>query len=130
MAQREVLRPRKYDALLYGEITGLDPDPYPFWHSSQSRDPGLNLSVYYRKDIDKVLEDARAATNPDARAGKYVEFQRLFSDELPALILYRPDYHYVVGKKLHGLTTEWVVSPRDRFNEVTSWYTRVKHSWK
>ena len=130
VAQREVLRPRKYDALLYGEITGLDPDPYPFWHSSQSRDPGLNLSVYYRKDMDKVLEDARTATKPEARAGKYVEFQRLFSDELPALILYRPDYHYVVGKKLRGLTTSWVVSPRDRFNQVTSWYTRIKHGWK
>jgi peptide/nickel transport system substrate-binding protein len=130
VAQREVLRPRKYDALLYGEITGLDPDPYPFWHSSQSRDPGLNLSVYYRKDIDTVLEDARKATNPEVRAGKYIEFQRLFSDELPALILYRPDYHYVVDKKLRGMTTSWVVSPRDRFNEVTSWYTRTKRGWK
>src|SRR3989338_5612859 len=37
---QNVIRPRKYDALLFGEIVGRDPDPFAFWHSSQRNDPG------------------------------------------------------------------------------------------
>ncbi|MEK9177130.1 MAG: ABC transporter substrate-binding protein, partial [Patescibacteria group bacterium] len=36
----EVIRPRKYDALLFGLVVGDDVDLYAVWHSSHRNDPG------------------------------------------------------------------------------------------
>ncbi|MDP1709529.1 MAG: peptide ABC transporter substrate-binding protein, partial [Candidatus Komeilibacteria bacterium] len=33
--QKSIIKPRAYEVLLFGQILGGDPDPYPFWHSSQ-----------------------------------------------------------------------------------------------
>ncbi|MEK7102210.1 MAG: hypothetical protein AAB912_01100, partial [Patescibacteria group bacterium] len=48
----EVLRPGTYEVLLYGEIIGADPDPFPFWHSSQVDYPGLNLANFVNRKAD------------------------------------------------------------------------------
>ena len=39
---QNIIRPRKYDALLFGEIVGRDLDLYPFWHSGARVFPGLD----------------------------------------------------------------------------------------
>ena len=39
------IRPRDYEALLFGEIVGRNPDLYSFWHSTQRLDPGLNIAL-------------------------------------------------------------------------------------
>src|SRR4030042_2826990 len=54
----DFIKPREYDALLVGGVLGLIPDPFPFWHSSQKKDPGLNLAYYENKDVDTLLEEA------------------------------------------------------------------------
>jgi len=128
--QKEVIKPRNYDALLYGEIIGYDPDPYPFWHSSQERDPGLNLSIYFNKQIDKVLEQARVTNDINERTLKYVEFQNLLADELPAIFLYTPYYTYGLSKKVKGFGSERIVSPQDRFSSLKSWYIKTRWAWK
>lgn len=128
--QKEVIKPRNYDALLYGEIIGYDPDPYPFWHSSQERDPGLNLSLYFNKQIDKVLEQARVTNDIKERTLKYVEFQNLLTDELPAIFLYTPYYTYGLSKKVKGFDLERIVSPQDRFSSLQSWYIKTRWAWK
>src|SRR3989344_2469416 len=56
---QNVIRPRKYDALFFGEIIGRDLDLFAFWHSSQRKDPGLNIALYANSKADKLLEDAR-----------------------------------------------------------------------
>jgi len=49
--QQEYLRPRNYQALLFGEVLGADPDPFAFWHYNQKR-PGLNVAFYENKEVD------------------------------------------------------------------------------
>ena len=46
---QEVIRPRNYDALLFGEIINQESDLYAFWHSSQRKDPGLNVRLVYQR---------------------------------------------------------------------------------
>lgn len=127
---QEVIKPREYDALLYGEVIGYDPDPYPFWHSSQQRDPGLNLSIYYKKEIDKLLEEARKITNPEERSAKYQEFLKIMAEEQPALFLYNPHYTYGLAKKVKGFDIERIVGPQDRFAKVEYWYINTRRAWK
>ena len=126
---KEVIKPRNYEAFLYGEIVGADPDPYPFWHSSQSLSGGLNLSNYYNKDADKLLEEARKLNNADERAKKYIDFQNILAEELPAIFLYSPTYDYGVNKKVKGISQERITVPSDRFNGIEDWYIKTKLGW-
>ncbi|HLM83960.1 MAG TPA: peptide ABC transporter substrate-binding protein, partial [Candidatus Bathyarchaeia archaeon] len=53
--QQNFIRPREYEAFLFGQSwPTAEPDPYSFWHSSQTKDPGLNLALYSNPDVDKT----------------------------------------------------------------------------
>ena len=45
--ESEVITPRNYQALLFGETLAMQPDLFPFWHSSRRMSPGLNLALYH-----------------------------------------------------------------------------------
>jgi ABC-type transport system substrate-binding protein len=112
--------------LLFGEILNLDPDPFTLWHSSQKRDPGLNLALYDNKAADTLLEDARKTLNPIERAQKYNDFQKLVIDDLPALFLYSPYYLYGHSKNVKGFDAKIIATPTERFVNVEKWYINTK----
>jgi len=122
----EVLRPRLYDSILYGEILGADPDPFPFWHSSQADYPGLNLANFVNRKSDALLEEARQATSDETRTAKYKAFQEILRQEQPAVFLFAPTYTYAVSDKIQGMTTTRVVAPADRFNDIEGWYMETR----
>ncbi|MEK7153956.1 MAG: ABC transporter substrate-binding protein, partial [Patescibacteria group bacterium] len=123
---QQVIRDRDYEALLFGEVLGLDPDPLSFWHSSQKRDPGLNLALYDNKDADKLLEDARLTQDKSARLSKYDDFQKIVAKDVPAIFLYSPDYLYAQPAKIKNNNTSIVLTPSDRFATVNQWYIDTK----
>lgn len=126
----EVIDTRDYHAFLYGEIIGSDPDLYPFWHSSQTRPPGLNLAIFSNPEADKLLVDARQISDPEKREGMYKKFQDILAEEVPAVFLYNPNYNYVVSKKVRGITDEkHIVDPSDRFNDISYWHVKTKRIW-
>ncbi len=127
---RNVLKDRAYEILLYGEIVGADPDPYPFWHSSQINYPGLNLSMFTNRTADTLLEVARATTTEKVRAENYEKFQEILAKELPAVFLYTPTYNFIASKEIKGITFENIFAPADRFNDLTHWYIKTKRQWK
>lgn len=124
--QSTVIKPRDYEALLFGEIIGSDPDPYPFWHSSQSKDPGLNLAVFYDKDVDQLLEEARQTSDAEQRRIKYLHFQNILAEQLPAIFLFSPRYTYAVNRKVKGIGEIYISSPSDRFLSISEWYIKTK----
>lgn len=128
--QQSVVRPRDYDILLFGEILSAFPDPYPFWHSSQVKSPGLNLSLLQDKDIDRLLEDARQSSDPEQQKQKYTEFVHRFTDLKPAIILYQPHYLFASTQKVHSETTAEAALPSDRFNNIANWYVKTRRVWK
>ena len=128
--QTEVIRPRNYEALLYGEVLGADPDPYPFWHSTQTRDPGLNLALYRNRDADKLLEEARKTTDTARRSATYEKFQERLLEDLPAIFLYSPLYTYATNANLRGEMFDALPLPSERFTTVSSWYLKTRRVWK
>ncbi len=124
--QQEYIRPREYQALLFGEILGAEPDPFPFWHSSQKRDPGLNLALYQNKEADELLKDARQLSDPEKRKEKYEQFQRLVVEDVPAVFLYNPYYLYPLEKKVKGIEIENIPTPSKRFSAIENWYIKTK----
>ena len=127
---RTVIKPREYEALLYGQLMGTDPDLYPFWHSSQVQDPGLNLAMFANKDADAALESARRTADPAARQEAYRKFLNVLAEEIPAAFLYSPSYTYPMPAELKGFSGTRVSNPSDRFATVTSWYLETARVWK
>ncbi|MFH1142437.1 MAG: ABC transporter substrate-binding protein, partial [Candidatus Uhrbacteria bacterium] len=128
----QVLTDRNYEMFLTGELLGIDPDPYPFWHSSQATDPGLNLANYVNRQADTLLEEARSISDPGEREAKYIQFQDYLAEDLPAIFLYQPTYRYAVASKINNVEMERITSPADRFSRINEWYTKTKMKlqWK
>ena len=97
--QQTAIRPRDYEVLLFGEILPAQPEPYPFWHSTQTRSPGLNLALFKDQTVDKLLEEARKEPNQNKRREKFIEFQEKILNLNPAVILYRPYYLFAQKNK-------------------------------
>lgn len=123
--QSEVIKPRNYEALFYGEMVGADPDPYLFWHSSQAGSAGLNLANYSNKQVDKLLEDARLATNMNQRKDLYGKFQEVLVEDEPAIFIYSPVYAYIQDKKVKNFNTKAIVAPSDRLSDISNWFIKT-----
>lgn len=124
--QEQIVKPRTYEALLFGEVLGVDPDPYAFWHSTQMKYPGLGLAVFYQKNIDDLLETARKTDDEEQRRLKYFNFQNILADELPAIFLYNPYYTYVLAPDISGVSFQYITTPADRFTDIANWYIDTK----
>lgn len=127
---QDVIKPRDYEALLFGENLGSDPDPFPFWHSSQSEYPGLNLAIFSNKEADKLLEEARKTNDWEKRKNDYLKFQKIIAEQLPAIFLYNPTYNYPQTQKIKGFDTLSIAVPADRFANLDKWYLNTKRVWK
>lgn len=124
--QNQTIKSRDYDILLFGIILGADPDQYAFWHSSQIGANGLNLSNYNNKKIDELLEDGRVTSNLELRYEKYNEFQKIISQDVPAIFLLSQKYPYLQTSRVKGFGIQSIIVPADRFNDVTNWYIKTK----
>lgn len=125
-----VIRPRNYDALLFGEVVGPELDLYAFWHSSQRNDPGLNLALYANTKTDALLNQARGTADPALREALYTQFQTLLLNDHPAVFLYAPDFLYVSPAALKGVQIGSLATPSDRFENITAWYMSTESIWK
>ncbi len=127
---KDAIKNRNYEILLYGILLGADPDPYSFWHSSQTNYPGLNLAGFVNRPADQLLENARAIYDTVQRAKMYHDFQKIIATNLPAIFLFTSTYLYPIDNALKGFNQYRVFQPSDRFDNVTNWYIRTKSGWK
>ena len=127
--ERDIIKPRNYDALLFGEVLGAIPDPFPFWHSSQIQDPGLNLALYENSKVDKYLEDNRKTFDVDKRLKYLDNFANTLTAEIPAIFLYSPDFVYATSSKLKGVSSNKITDPAKRFIGIEDWYVKTKRIW-
>lgn len=123
--QQGSIRPREYQALLFGQASLLDSDPYSFWHSSQKQD-GLNLAMFDDKEADDILVSLREEADPEKRLEKYRALQEIISRENPAIFLYSPSYLYVVGNTVKGIDISALDGPDCRLSRVKDWYIDTK----
>jgi peptide/nickel transport system substrate-binding protein len=126
---QNVIRPRKYEALLYGMVIGRDQDLYAFWDSQERNDPGLNIALYANKTVDALLEDARSSTDQTRRANDLQKIEDTVAADYPAAFIYAPDFTYAVPNDLRGIELPQIIIPADRFATVASWYRSTDAVW-
>lgn len=126
--QQTVIAPRNYEILFFGEILSADPDPYPFWHSTQVNN--LNFAQFKNQDVDKILEAARQTNDRAERQRLYKEFQGHILDIKPAIILYRPYYLFATDDNVRGVNANFAALAAGRFNNIEEWHVKTKRVWK
>jgi peptide/nickel transport system substrate-binding protein len=127
---QNVIRPRKYEALLFGEVVGRELDLYAFWDSSQRNDPGLNIALYANATTDHLLKEMRETSDTARRAELYTQFEAEIKKDVPAVFLYAPDFVYSVPNDVLGLELGFIESPSDRFLSAALWHREEDYVWK
>jgi peptide/nickel transport system substrate-binding protein len=121
------LRLRRFDAVLSGwQSLPPDPDPYPYWHSSQVSENGVNFAGYISSEADALLAEARRTTDLDTRWSLYQRFQELFAEDVPSLLLYQPVYTYAVDESVYGVQIGPLSHSGERFRSLPAWHLSVQ----
>ncbi|MDX2004414.1 MAG: ABC transporter substrate-binding protein [Meiothermus sp.] len=93
---------RQYEATLAWWRTPPTPDVTPYYASSAA-DRGNNIPNYKNPDLDKLLEQGRAATDVQQQVLIYRRMQRLLAEQLPYLYLWYPNVITVRNQRLGGM---------------------------
>lgn len=126
---QSVIRTRDFQALLFGLDMNRIQDLYPFWHSSQKNDPGLNISQYTNITVDQLLEKARTTTNETERQESLTKISDIISEEIPAIFLFAPNVTYVIDKDIKFTPITTPGKPSDRFMNITTWHAKTETIW-
>jgi len=127
---QNVIRPRQYDSILFGEVTGQSMDLFAFWHSSQRNDPGLNISMYTNIDVDNLLEEIKVTNDTSEQKIKFKNFQKEIYADIPAVFLYSPYFVYISSNKIKNNLIDYITIPSERFLDINNWYIKTDKVWK
>lgn len=86
--------PTDFEMFLTTASVPIDPDQYPYWHSTQP----TNITHYANVKIDKLLEDGRKELDIEKRKKIYADFQRYLMEDAPVIFLYYPTLYSVQRK--------------------------------
>jgi peptide/nickel transport system substrate-binding protein len=125
----DILASRNFDAVFFGQVTGRDPDPYPFWHSSQ-KTRGTNIAQYADKKVDARINDLSKTVDPVERANILSDINSLIMNDRPALFTYSPNFVYVTDQNVHGIKLPLMTTAAERFSGIEQWYTSSERVWK
>ncbi len=127
---QNIIKTRKYDALLFGVIVGRDMDIYPFWHSSGRVSPGLNIAMYANVKADRLLENIRKTSDETEKQGYIDSFNKEIQNDMPAVFTYSPYFIYIVPKKVQNVNLGLLTNPGERFVDVNKWYIETNDVWE
>ncbi len=127
---QDIIKTRKYDALLFGEIIGKDMDFYPFWHSSGRNSPGLNIAMYTNIKADKILENIRKTTDPEKQKNLISDLEKEIKNDSPAVFTYSPHFIYIVPNRVHNVNIGQLTYPGERFSNINTWYIETNNVWE
>ena len=126
-----IIRPRDYDILLYEIDMGIDPDLFPYYHSSQATTSGLNFSDYKNGIVDDLLLSARTTFDLSLRQAKYETFINHWLEDVPAIGLYRVNLTYYFNRSTRTFSeNSRLSSPLDRFSDIQYWATEKNSRYR
>lgn len=120
------LAERSYDLVIFGQNLGYNLDAYPYWHSSQAKPNGLNLSQFKNFAVDSLLEEARLKLDDEDRKKTLHKIQSILSQEVPAVFLYSPTYTLAQSDRVQNASFENLATTSDRFASIENWYGRSR----
>lgn len=123
--ERSTLNSRSFQVVLVETLIDGDPDPYSFWHYSQSL-RGKNFTGWDNKQASAWLEQARTTNDRALRIELYRQFQDKLSEDLPAIWLYYPTYQYGVSTRVKDVQVAPMIYPSDRLRSLIQWRVNTR----
>lgn len=119
-----IIAKRNYDILVYEVELGADPDLLPYYHSSQTKAAGLNLSNYSNTLVDDLIVGARETLDETLRVKKYESFLNYWVEDAPSIGLYLANATYIYNKNVRTFGENVkLVTIMDRFSDINNWAT-------
>lgn len=88
----KVVGNHEFELYLMGNTLDADPDPTPYWRSTQASDEkgvyGWNIAAFKNDEADKLMDLNRQQINVDERAKTLKDFGKILNKELPWIPLY------------------------------------------
>lgn len=94
---------KNFDAVILAWSLARDPDNYPMWHSSQTKEGQYNFISYSNPEVDQLIEQGRREFDKTKRQAIYRKIHALIADDQPYIFLYVPDALPVIHKRFRGV---------------------------
>lgn len=127
---QNILRPRNFEGLLFGYILDRNFDLFPFWHSSERNDPGMNLSIYTNLTVDEMLEKYQKEEEAKKRVSLLENIDENIKTDIPAFFLYSPHFLYALPEKVQNISIGHITAPEDRFLNIHEWFIETDSVWE
>lgn len=108
----------QFDAIIMGWSLSAEPDPYSIWHSSQIKEGQFNFIHYKNKEVDQLIEKARAEMVQEKRKVHLDRLQEILHQEQPYLFLYVPYSNIAVHKRIKNV----YAAPSGIDHNMEDWY--------
>ena len=125
----DIIQPRNFETLLFGQVVRHDTDLYAFWHSSQATSEGLNIANYENKLVDDALSSSLSTSDVGLRRNLYRTVEEQIINDKPAIFLYTPHLVYVTRKDIGNFDTQVIHAPADRLLAAHTWYVVTERIW-
>lgn len=122
----QIIRPRNFDILIFSQTTGADKDSFPYWHSSQTQDPGINITQFSSPEADQLLTLGRAAVDPDVRFEKYAKLEQLLKTEVPAIFYGQNGSLILASSNIQGIQNAFLPDHTWQLLQVNNWYLKTE----
>lgn len=118
----KVMTNHEFEMYLMGSSLSLDPDPIPYWSSGAASDEkgisAWNIPGWRREDADKLMTEGLGVADQEKRAEVYLEFNKIFNDDPPIVLLYAPNIVMAHSPRLKNYDAAAFV----QYYKVETWY--------
>ncbi len=121
--REDTIRPREFQALLFGIMFTDILNPFPLWHSTRVEDPGLNLIGYKNEQADALLEKIITG---EEKEESLLELQEVIMEDAPGIFLYNPHLIYSVSERVKGIQEGLITNPSKRFENINEWHINAR----
>lgn len=122
----EPIRNRDFDILFFGYKTNLNPNFFHIFHSSQSQDPGLNISQINKREVDELIMKLRTNLEKEEYLKNLEKLNKLILETKLLIPIYNPYFIYIVDNRINNFKTKLILSIEERFNHLHRWYIKTK----
>jgi peptide/nickel transport system substrate-binding protein len=100
---KEFIEKGRFEAVLLGWNTGLDPDQYDIWNSTKTKPGELNFTHYKSPEVDALLDEGRHTFDREKRRRAYFKLQEIIARDQPYTFLFIPDSLPAISRRFHGI---------------------------
>jgi len=97
---KDFVNARKFDALVLGWSTGIDPDQFQIWHSSQTGPRQLNFVGYKNPEADRLIVAIRQEYDKARQVEMTRQLHRMIARDQPYTFLYVGKATRLLDKKI------------------------------